>query len=57
MFAAVIASRTPKLLADVKHSDIFTEPYAHYTQTDVVPAPLYQELRGYQPAAGAGGPR
>ena len=44
MFAAVIASRTPKLLADVKHSDIFTEPYAHYTQTDVVPAPLYQEL-------------
>jgi hypothetical protein len=44
MFAAVIASRTPKLLADVKHSDIFTEPYAHYTQTDVVPSPLYQEL-------------
>ena len=44
MFAAVIASRTPKLLADVKHSDIFAEPYAHYTQTDVVPAPLYQEL-------------
>ena len=44
MFAAVIASRTPKLLADVKHSDIVTEPYAHYTQTDVVPASLYQEL-------------
>ncbi len=44
MLAAVIASRTPKLLADVKHSDIVTEPYAHYTQTDVVPAPLYQEL-------------
>ena len=44
MFAAVIASRTPKLLAHVKHSDIVTEPYAHYTQTDVVPAPLYQEL-------------
>ncbi|NJM92080.1 MAG: hypothetical protein HC861_05040 [Rhodospirillaceae bacterium] len=44
MFAAVIASRTPKLLADVKHSDIVTEPYAHYTQSDVVPAPLYQEL-------------
>ena len=44
MFAAVIASRTPKLLADVKHSDVVTEPYAHYTQTDVVPAPLYQEL-------------
>jgi hypothetical protein len=44
MFAAVIASRTPKLLADVKQSDIVTEPYAHYTQSDVVPAPLYQEL-------------
>ena len=44
MFAAVIASRTPKLLADVKQSDIVTEPYAHYTQTDVVPAPLYKEL-------------
>jgi len=44
MLAAVIASRTPKLLADVKHSDIVTEPYAHYTQTDVVPASLYQEL-------------
>ena len=44
MFAAVIASRTPKLLADVKHSDIVTEPYAHYTQTDAVAAPLYQEL-------------
>jgi hypothetical protein len=44
MFAAVIASRTPKLLADVRQSDIVTAPYAHYTQTDVVPAPLYQEL-------------
>jgi hypothetical protein len=44
MFAAVIASRTPKLLAGVKHSDIVTEPYAHYAQADVVPAPLYQEL-------------
>ena len=44
MFAAVIASRTPKLLADVKQSDIVTEPYAHYTQSDVVAAPLYQEL-------------
>ena len=38
MFAAVIASRTPKLLADVKQSDIVTEPYAHYTRTDAVPA-------------------
>ena len=44
MFAAVIASRTPKLLADVKQGDIVTEPYAHYTQNDVVPAPLYKEL-------------
>jgi hypothetical protein len=44
MFAAVIASRTPKLLADVRQSDIVTAPYAHYTQTDVVPASLYQEL-------------
>lgn len=44
MFAAVIASRTPKLLMDVKQNDIVTEPYAHYTQADVVPAPLYQEL-------------
>jgi hypothetical protein len=49
MLAAVIASRTPKLLADVKHSDIVTEPYAHYTQTDVVPAPLYQELAAQFP--------
>ena len=44
MFAAVIASRTPKMLADVKPGDIITEPYAHYTKSDVVPAPLYQEL-------------
>ena len=44
MFAAVIASRTPKLLADVKQSDIVTEPYAHYTRSDAVPASLYQEL-------------
>jgi hypothetical protein len=44
MFAAVVASRTPKLLAGVKHSDIVTGPYAHYTQSDVVPASLYQEL-------------
>ncbi|MBA4098850.1 MAG: hypothetical protein C0484_19055 [Rhodospirillum sp.] len=49
MLAAVIGSRTPKLLADVKHSDIVTEPYAHYTQTDVVPAPLYQELAAQFP--------
>ncbi len=44
MFAAVVASRTPKLLAGVKDSDIVTGPYAHYTQSDVVPASLYQEL-------------
>lgn len=44
MFAAVIASRTPKLLANVKQGDVVTEPYAHYTQSDVVSAPLYQEL-------------
>jgi hypothetical protein len=44
MFAAVIASRTPKLLADVKQSDIVTEPYAHFTRSDAVPASLYQEL-------------
>jgi hypothetical protein len=43
MFAAVIASRTPKLLADVKQSDIVTEPYAHYTQTDGARA-VYKEL-------------
>ena len=50
MFAAVIASRTPKLLADVKQSDVVTEPYAHYTQTDAVPAPLYQELAAHFPS-------
>lgn len=50
MFAAVIASRTPKLLADVKPSDIITEPYAHYTRADVVPAPLYQELAAEFPS-------
>jgi hypothetical protein len=44
MFGAVIASRTPKLLSDVKQNDIATEPYAHYTKTNVVPASLYQEL-------------
>jgi hypothetical protein len=44
MFAAVIASRTPKLLAHVTQGDIVTEPYAHYTQSDVVPTSLYQEL-------------
>ncbi|HEV8389266.1 MAG TPA: hypothetical protein VGQ35_05455 [Dongiaceae bacterium] len=50
MFAAVIASRTPKLLSHVKQSDIVTEPYAHYTQTDVVPASLYQELAAEFPS-------
>ncbi|MEZ5829929.1 MAG: hypothetical protein R3D05_01970 [Dongiaceae bacterium] len=44
MFAAVIASRTPKLLSDVRPSDVTTEPYAHYTRADVVPAALYEEL-------------
>ncbi len=44
MFAAVTSSRTPKLLSSVELSDIVTEPYAHYTQTGVVPASLYQEL-------------
>ena len=29
-----------------------TEPYAHYTQTDVVPAPLYKELAAAVPDAG-----
>jgi len=44
MFAAVAASRTPKLLSDAESSDIVIEPYAHYTRADVVPAPLYEEL-------------
>jgi len=44
MFAAVVATRTPKLLSNVKQGDVVTEPYAHLTQGDVVPAPLYQEL-------------
>lgn len=44
MLAAVAASHAPKLLSDAKPSDIITEPYAHYTQSDVVPAPLYEEL-------------
>src|SRR5262245_15567915 len=44
MFAAVIPSRTPKLLSDVTAGDISTEPYAHYTRANAVPTPLYQEL-------------
>ena len=44
MFAAVVATRTPRLLSNVKHGDVITEPYAHFTQRDVVAAPLYQEL-------------
>ncbi len=50
MFAAVIASRTPKLLSHVGQSDVVTEPYAHYTQSDVVSAPLYQELAAEFPS-------
>jgi hypothetical protein len=44
MFAAAVASRTPKLLSEVQPGDIVTEPYAHYTRSDAVPAPLYEEL-------------
>ncbi|HET6161998.1 MAG TPA: hypothetical protein VFE34_26905 [Dongiaceae bacterium] len=44
MLAAVIASRTPKMLSEVTQGHVVTEPYAHYTRTDVVPASLYQEL-------------
>jgi hypothetical protein len=44
MFAAVIESRTPKLLADVKPGDVFAKPYAHYARSDVVPPALYEEL-------------
>src|SRR5262247_2249344 len=52
MFAAVVPSRTPKLLSNVTPGDIFIEPYAHYTRTDVVPAPLYQELAAGFPSLG-----
>ena len=44
MFAAVVPSRTPKLLSDVGPEDISTEPYAHYTCANAVPAVLYREL-------------
>ena len=44
MFAPVIESRTPKLLSDVTPGDVVAEPYAHYTRSEAVPAPLYQEL-------------
>jgi hypothetical protein len=44
MLAAVVASCAPKLLSGAKPSDIITEPYAHYTQSDVMPAPLYEEM-------------
>ncbi len=50
MFAAVIASRTPKLLSDVGPGDVVTEPYAHYTRADAVPAPLYEELAASFPS-------
>jgi hypothetical protein len=44
MFAAVVASRTPRLLSDVQTGDITTQPYAHYTRANAVPAQLYAEL-------------
>jgi hypothetical protein len=44
MFAAVVSSRTPRLLSNVKPGDVVTEPYAHYTRDEAVPAALYQEL-------------
>src|ERR1700752_2975378 len=52
MFAAVIASRTPRLLSDVRQSAVVTEPYAHYTHTDAVPKPLYEELAAGFPSLG-----
>ena len=52
MFAAMIASRTPRLLSNVKQGDIVTEPYAHYTRTDAVPLPLYEELAAGFPSLG-----
>jgi hypothetical protein len=52
MFAAVVASRSPKLLSDIQPSDIVTEPYAHYTRTHVVPAALYEELAAGFPSLG-----
>ena len=44
MLAAVVASRTPKLLSDVQPGDIITKPYAHYTRANAMAAPLYAEL-------------
>jgi hypothetical protein len=44
MFAALAASRTPRMLSHVGQGDIVTEPYAHCTERDVVPAALYEEL-------------
>jgi hypothetical protein len=49
MFSAT-SSRTPKLLSNVDPSDILTEPYTHYTRSDVVPAPLYAELAAAFPS-------
>lgn len=52
MFAAVVASRTPKLLSGVQPGDVVTEPYAHHTRTDAVPAALYEELAQGFPSLG-----
>lgn len=49
MFSAA-SSRTPKLLSNVDARDIVTEPYVHYAQIDVVPAPLYEELAAAFPS-------
>ncbi len=50
MLAAVDASCTPKLLSGARLSDIITEPFAHYTQSDIVPAALYEELSASFPS-------
>jgi hypothetical protein len=50
MFSAAASSRTPKLLSTVAASDIVTEPYVHYTRTNVLPASLYEELAATFPS-------
>jgi hypothetical protein len=44
MFAAALQSRTPKMLSNVELRDVVREPYAHYSQANVVAKPLYEEL-------------
>lgn len=50
MLAAMVEQRAPHMLEGVRPEEVITEPYAHYSRPNAVPADVYRQLEADFPS-------